>query len=66
MAFKFLGPYEVIKVKRNQRYDVEKVGGGEGPFRTSTCADSMKLWATGDDSDEEENEDVIDEEQLGK
>lgn len=41
---KFLGPYEVTKVKEYDRYDVEKVGIHEGPNRTSTSADNMKRW----------------------
>lgn len=41
---KFLGPYEVIQVKRNDRYDVMKIGSQEGPIRTSTCAEYMKPW----------------------
>ncbi|KAK9663121.1 hypothetical protein QE152_g41421, partial [Popillia japonica] len=41
---KYLGPYEVLKVKANDRYDVTKVGAHEGPLRTSTCAEYMKPW----------------------
>ena len=42
---KYLGPYQVIKVKRNNRYDVEKFDpSAEGPGVTSTSADFMKLW----------------------
>lgn len=42
---KFLGPYKVTKVKRNDRYDVEKLyPSTEGPSRTSTAADFMKRW----------------------
>ncbi|KZC09611.1 hypothetical protein WN55_01048 [Dufourea novaeangliae] len=33
---KFLGPYAVQNVLRNDRYLVEKDGDGEGPRRTST------------------------------
>lgn len=39
---KFLGPYEVVKLKDNEMYDVVKVGCHEGPNRTSTCAEFMK------------------------
>lgn len=42
---KFLGPYKVTKVKRNNRYDVEKIDSqAEGPNKTSTAADHMKAW----------------------
>lgn len=42
---KYLGPYRIWKVKRNDRYDVEKVDVcTEGPNKTSTCADHMKKW----------------------
>lgn len=42
---KYLGPYCVVKVKRNDRYDVEKVdGSAEGPIKTSSSADLMKRW----------------------
>lgn len=44
LASTFLGPYEVVKVKRNGRYDVKKAAQIEGPNITSTSADSMKLW----------------------
>lgn len=42
---KYLGPYQVKRVLRNDRYIVEKIGQGEGPQRTSTAADHMKPWA---------------------
>lgn len=42
---KYLGPYRVTKVKRNDRYDVEREGiGTEGPHSTSSSADQMKRW----------------------
>lgn len=42
---KYLGPYRVVKVKRKDRYDVEKLGSAiEGPNRTSSSADLMKPW----------------------
>lgn len=46
---KFLGPYEVTQVKRNDRYGVVKIGQHEGPNVTSTAADLMKAWATLED-----------------
>ena len=39
---KYLGPYKVSKVKRNDRYEVMRVGPGEGPMITSTAIDYMK------------------------
>ncbi|XP_033363081.1 unconventional myosin-XVIIIa-like [Bombus vosnesenskii] len=47
---KFLGPYRVIKVLRNDRYIVQREGEHEGPRTTSTAADHMKWW-NADDSD---------------
>ncbi|GBN40299.1 hypothetical protein AVEN_247497-1 [Araneus ventricosus] len=41
---KFFGPYEVIKVKLKDRYDIKKVGQHEGPNITSTSADHMEMW----------------------
>ncbi|GFX57092.1 transposon Tf2-9 polyprotein [Trichonephila clavipes] len=41
---KFFGPYEVIKVKPKDRYDVGKIGLHERPNTTSTAADHMKMW----------------------
>ncbi|KMQ83427.1 blastopia polyprotein [Lasius niger] len=57
---KFLGPYEVTAL-RNNRYLVQKSGEHEGPNRTSTSADYIKLWPdhqdleTDSDSDPEED-----------
>ncbi|CAK9801710.1 Transposon Ty3-I Gag-Pol polyprotein [Anthophora plagiata] len=48
---KFLGPYRVVKILRNDRYMVQQEGEYEGPQTTSTTADHMKLWATDKDSD---------------
>lgn len=65
LASEFLGPYRVTNVKRNNRYDVEKVGITEGPNRTSTSCDNMKLWRFA-----ETNHDLLssgsDEEQDGR
>lgn len=60
-SHKYLGPYEVIKVLRNHRYMIRKVGEHEGPLQTSSAADFMKLWLRDDDDeiseeDEENNE----------
>lgn len=46
---KFLGPYEVTQIKRNDRYGVAKIGEHEGPKITSTSADFMKPWASMED-----------------
>lgn len=48
-----VGPYEVTKVKRNNRYDVRKVGYGDVPVNTSTPADRMKPWEGVADYEEE-------------
>lgn len=39
---KFLGLYKISRCKRNNRYEVIRVGGGEGPKITTTAADYMK------------------------
>lgn len=57
-ATKYLGPYQVKRALRNERYIVEKIGQGEGPRKTSTAADFMKPWrkdATEDYISKEEN-----------
>ncbi|KAM8718661.1 hypothetical protein ACLKA7_001382 [Drosophila subpalustris] len=41
---KYLGPYKVLEVKNHGRYEVEKVGIGEGPCKTTTVSEYMKLW----------------------
>lgn len=41
---KFLGPYKVVATKEHGRYEVERVGDTEGPFRTSTVSEYMKPW----------------------
>lgn len=41
---KFLGPYKIFRCKNNDRYDLLKIGDGEGPQRTSSSADMMKPW----------------------
>lgn len=58
LADKYLGPYEIIKAMRNQRYLVQKVGEHEGPIQTTTSDDFIKPWIdrTSDDSSEDEEE----------
>ena len=50
---KFLGPYRVVKVLRNERYVVQREGGREGPRTTSTAANHMKWWNVGVSDDSE-------------
>ena len=57
IRFKFLGPYEVVKVSGKDRYVVQRVGDDEGPFKTRSAADSMKPWLENDSEDEEEERD---------
>ncbi|KFM57817.1 hypothetical protein X975_10747, partial [Stegodyphus mimosarum] len=42
---RFHGPYKVISITSNDRYEVEKVRCHEGPNMTSTAADLMKPWS---------------------
>lgn len=58
-ASKYLGPYEVTRVLRNNRYLVHKVGEQEGPRQTSTTADFMKPWITEESDFEAEKEDDV-------
>ena len=44
LAPKYLGPYQVTRALRNDRYLVEKVSEHEGPRQTSTAAEYMKSW----------------------
>jgi len=53
-AAKFLGPYEISRILRNDRYLVRKVGDHEGPGQTSTAADHIKPWETYTESEDEE------------
>lgn len=64
LASKFLGPYQIIKILRNDRYIVRKVGEDEGPLETSTSIDHMKPWKDNVDvcmssESEEDEEDKI-------
>jgi len=60
-ASKYLGPYEIIRVLRNDRYLVRKIGEREGPRQTLTSADSMKPWTHDDDDGISDEEDKISE-----
>ncbi|KAH8373687.1 hypothetical protein KR200_009137 [Drosophila serrata] len=53
LASPYLGPYEVVQIKRNGRYDVRKAAQLEGPNLTSTSCDNMKLWRFVADNDDE-------------
>lgn len=53
---KFLGPYIIVNCKNNNRYDLLKVGDGEGPKKTSSSADLMKPWREEDYSSESDEE----------
>lgn len=47
---KYLGPYEVVKRKGNDRYDLKKISCGEGPINTTSSADMMKPWVDNETS----------------
>lgn len=57
LATKYLGPYQIIQVLRNDRYVVQREGEHEGPYRTSTASDHMKPWMQTMSEDEEESDD---------
>jgi len=52
LAARFLGPYKVMRVLRNNRYLVQREGGYKGSYTTSTSSDNMKPWLS-DASDDE-------------
>lgn len=56
---KFLGPYRISRVKGKDRYDVERIGKGEGPKVSSTSADGMKPWQTLSDNDDTSGSDDL-------
>ncbi|KAK2577601.1 hypothetical protein KPH14_012831 [Odynerus spinipes] len=58
LSAKYLGPYRIAKVLKNNRYIVEKIGDYEGPQRTSTVADHMKPWVEADSDESDEESDV--------
>jgi len=45
LARKYLGPYRIKRVLRNDRYIVEKIGQTERSRITSTVIDHMKPWS---------------------
>lgn len=45
LKVKYLGSYQVVNVKRNNRYDMKKLDPNtEGPGLTFSSADYMKAW----------------------
>ena len=46
---KWLRPYKVVKVKRQERYDLEKIGDDAVSKVEFTSADHMKMWTNEDD-----------------
>lgn len=49
LHLKYLGPYEIIKARANHRYELKKIGHGEGPIHTSSSADMIKPWSASND-----------------
>ena len=46
-----MGPYKIINVRGNDRYEVKKIGDFEGPVITFSSADLMKPWSDDDSAD---------------
>jgi len=58
LAPKFLGPYQIIRVLRNNRYLVQREGGQEGPYTTSSSSDNMKpIWISDASEDDQASDD---------
>lgn len=66
LASTFLGPYEVTKAKRNGRYEVRRAVEGEGPNKTHTSADHMKLWKYAENNEDDLSSGTDDDEQDGR
>lgn len=56
-----MGPYRVSAAMDNDRYEVERIGDGPGPAKTTTAADFMKRWTSSDDKIEDSSDDKDDE-----
>jgi hypothetical protein len=56
---KFLGPYKVVTVQGNDRYEVKKCGQQEGPAKTSSSADNMKRFVPCESGSETESEEEM-------
>lgn len=52
---KYLGPYQIGKVKNNDTYEVVRKGTYEGPKRTTTCAEYLKRWKGSESSSESDD-----------
>lgn len=62
---KYLGPYCVTGRAGPNRYNVRKVGTGEGPLNTSTGSDYMKKWKENPEEEELPSDvDTVEEEEL--
>jgi len=60
---KYLGPYQVTRVLRGNRYVVSKVGDHEGPRSITTSIDNIKKWLpNGYDSNTDFSKENIDDE----
>ena len=57
-ADKYLEPYEITRVMRNQRYSVHKIGESEDPTQTTTSADFMDPWIRESSNDSSEDETI--------
>lgn len=54
LAKKYLGPYRIVSRRGPNRFEVWKVGDGEGPNKTSTGTDFMKPWCPTINHEEED------------
>ena len=61
---KFLGTNKIIKAKRNNRYEMRKVGEHESPNITTSAADCMKPWSNTYVDESEQDEAVSSETDL--
>lgn len=50
---KFLGPYKVTKVSPCDRYEVQRIGEGQGSSKTTVSADNIKIWGDTASTEEE-------------
>lgn len=46
----------MVRALRNDRYILRKIGEHEGPSQTSSAADFMKLWVSGEDDVDRDSE----------
>ena len=45
LKLKFYGPYKMLRKLKHDRYEVEKIGEGEGPKKVNSVAEFMKKWS---------------------